>query len=65
MEHVMRYTMIFVILLVLLVGLAVPTVLADGLDRFRAACEAGEADPGLCFAAEVGGLVTPQAVARR
>jgi hypothetical protein len=66
MEHTMRIMAVFILLLVLLVGLTVPTVLADSLDRLQAACEAGEADPGLCYVAEVGGLVTPAAeVARR
>jgi len=66
MEHTMRITAVVTILAVLLVGLAVPAVLAEGLDRFQAACEAGEADPGLCYVAEAGGLVTPAAeVARR
>lgn len=62
----MHYSVCFVLLLLVVVGLIAGPLVGDLVTRqIEAGCAAGEIDAGLCWAAEVGGLVTPQAEANR
>lgn len=51
----MKNTLLIIALLVC-VAIFATTLLSSAVDTFRASCEAGEADPGLCRVAEIGGL---------
>jgi len=47
---------LLVIALLLCTVIIVSALLASAVDSFQASCEAGEADAGLCWVADLGGL---------
>jgi hypothetical protein len=51
----MRHALLVIVLLVCAVIIA-SALASSAVDSFQASCEAGEADPGLCRVAEIGGL---------
>lgn len=54
---------LLVIALLLCAVIIVSALASSAVDSFQASCEAGEADPGLCRVAEIGGLFDDDAEA--
>jgi hypothetical protein len=52
----MKNTTILTVLLLVCVALVVTALVSSAVDSFEASCVSGDADPGLCRVAEIGGL---------
>ena len=52
----MKNTLFTIAMIVCVVALVAIVLVPSAVDAFQASCEGGDADPGLCKVAEIGGL---------
>jgi hypothetical protein len=52
----MKNTTVLTVVMIVCVALAAIVLVPSAVNAFQASCESGDADPGLCKVAEIGGL---------